>query len=571
MSMIVNLNPNLIDKSPLNPRVRMDEEGLEDLVGSIKERGLLQHLGAREKDDGRYELVWGERRWTASCRACLEEVPVKLLELSDKEAFELMVIENVSREDLTVVEEAKAYKKMIEEFGYTQSEVASRMNISTSRLSRVLDVNKFDSEVQEALEKKPGDEGYLPLYAVNVAAQLGDSFDRHEALKLAREANGPRSAKKAVDDAFLRPQKESEEWAAMEVRGGWDEGVVIEKATYEESRRIFPHLADRLIAFTAEGFVLAEEVPSDEMLGENTPDKKWRWGDYAEILEVPLKAVVDGNMKLRHLVSVSKLLDADLNINTFVLTLKDGCLNIEGGYELVDVSRFMFMAAEGALGGPGSSYQGNYLPDIEEPGGVSLVEGEFRVFPPEEGGLRLGGIKTESGASVKFSAQNHEWPFYGVRLCGCHFRQEFEGLRDLATQGEESVEVRDEVSDEEVEARRCKMKRMLQDLDDGVRSTVREGLVVDASLLVVAASALHEIGIAGFDQDESPFVKLLNLLGIPEDEEGLVMSCWPGFASTREGYESGVVCAWVYYWMESAEEPEDSNAWKRALEVYCES
>ena len=116
---------DLIDPSPYQPRTRFAEVGLEELAQSIRSSGIIQPLVAR-KIGSRYQLIAGERRWRASQRAQLLRVPVVLREVSDEQALELTLVENIQREDLNPIEQARAFDRLMEEFHLTQDEVASR-------------------------------------------------------------------------------------------------------------------------------------------------------------------------------------------------------------------------------------------------------------------------------------------------------------------------------------------------------------------------------------------------------------------------------------------------------------
>lgn len=123
-----------IHPADVQPRKHFDQEALEDLAASIKESGLIQPLVVRERD-GRYELIAGERRWRASQLAGLTEVPVVLKDVDDAVAFALALIENIQRQDLNPVEEAMAYERLIEEFEFTQAELAEQVGKSRSAIA----------------------------------------------------------------------------------------------------------------------------------------------------------------------------------------------------------------------------------------------------------------------------------------------------------------------------------------------------------------------------------------------------------------------------------------------------
>jgi len=121
----LQIDIDLIDPSPYQPRTRFAEAGMDELAQSIRSSGIIQPLVAR-KIGSRYQLIAGERRWRASQRAQLLRVPVILREVSDEQALELTLVENIQREDLNPIEQARAFDRLMEQFHLTQDEVASR-------------------------------------------------------------------------------------------------------------------------------------------------------------------------------------------------------------------------------------------------------------------------------------------------------------------------------------------------------------------------------------------------------------------------------------------------------------
>ncbi len=126
--------------SPLQPRRRFDEAELESLAESIRERGILQPLLVRPATSGAagYEIVAGERRWRAAQRAGLHEVPAVVRELSDQETLEFALIENLQRADLSPLDEAQAFRRLVDEFGHTQDELAQAIGKSRSHVANTL-------------------------------------------------------------------------------------------------------------------------------------------------------------------------------------------------------------------------------------------------------------------------------------------------------------------------------------------------------------------------------------------------------------------------------------------------
>ncbi|WKW50103.1 ParB/RepB/Spo0J family partition protein [Rhodomicrobium lacus] len=136
--------------SAFNPRKNFNEAELDELAGSIREKGLVQPIVVRPSDAAQtsYEIVAGERRWRAAQRASLHTVPVIVRSLSDQEALELAIIENVQRADLNAIEEAGGYKELVERFGYTQEELAGIIGKSRSHLANTMRLLKLPEPVQ---------------------------------------------------------------------------------------------------------------------------------------------------------------------------------------------------------------------------------------------------------------------------------------------------------------------------------------------------------------------------------------------------------------------------------------
>jgi ParB family chromosome partitioning protein len=133
-----------------NPRHDFDSEQLDELTASIKEKGVMQPLLVRPMaDPDRFEIIAGERRWRAAQRAGLHDVPVIVREVDDKEALELAIIENVQRVDLNALEEAQGYEQLIEQFSYTQQDLAQVIGKSRSHVANTLRLLKLPREVRD--------------------------------------------------------------------------------------------------------------------------------------------------------------------------------------------------------------------------------------------------------------------------------------------------------------------------------------------------------------------------------------------------------------------------------------
>lgn len=142
-----------IRANPDQPRRRFEEADLASLAESIAEKGVLQPLLVRPAPDGQgYEIVAGERRWRAAQRARVHDIPVIVRDLSDREAIEIAIVENVQRADLNPVEEARAFKQLTERFGHTQEEIARAVSKSRSHVANALRLLALPESVLDHLE-----------------------------------------------------------------------------------------------------------------------------------------------------------------------------------------------------------------------------------------------------------------------------------------------------------------------------------------------------------------------------------------------------------------------------------
>ncbi|MCP5075652.1 MAG: ParB/RepB/Spo0J family partition protein [Rhodobacteraceae bacterium] len=145
----------LLRRNPHNPRKTFGEAELDELAKSIKEKGLLQPIMVRplHGESSSYEIVAGERRWRASQRAGIHDVPVLIRELTDSEALEFALIENVQRSDLNALEEALGYRQLMDQFSYTQEKMAESLGKSRSHIANTLRLLKLPEGVQEHLRQ----------------------------------------------------------------------------------------------------------------------------------------------------------------------------------------------------------------------------------------------------------------------------------------------------------------------------------------------------------------------------------------------------------------------------------
>ena len=147
------------------PRKVFDEETLQDLTNSIKERGIIQPIIVRKSQDNilKYEIVAGERRWIAAQRAGLHEVPVVIIEADDLRSLEFAIVENVQRNDLNAIEEAQGYKRLINEFSYDQEKVDKFIGKSRSHITNFLRLLTLPDEVLKLIESKKLTPGHAKI------------------------------------------------------------------------------------------------------------------------------------------------------------------------------------------------------------------------------------------------------------------------------------------------------------------------------------------------------------------------------------------------------------------------
>jgi len=143
----------IIERNPYQTRQHLDEAALAELIASIKSSGVVQPIVLRPISAGRYQLVAGQRRWEASKRAGKTSIPAVVRELSDQQAMELTIIENIQRQDLNTMEQARAFERLGREFGLTQENMAQRTGIDRTTVSNFVRLLKLPVDVQALIEQ----------------------------------------------------------------------------------------------------------------------------------------------------------------------------------------------------------------------------------------------------------------------------------------------------------------------------------------------------------------------------------------------------------------------------------
>ena len=213
-----------LSRNPYQPRQNFKEEKLEELSNSIRKNGIIQPIAVRpnKKEAGKYEIVAGERRWLAAQRAGLHKIPVTILELSDVESLEVAIVENIQRDDLNPVEEARGYKRLNEEFKYDHESISKLMSKSSSHVSNTLRLLTLPSDVISMLEEGTLTSGQArPLIGISNASSIAEEIvsNNYSARKveyLIRNKKGNLKEKK-VDANILKVQEKIQKTLGLKV------------------------------------------------------------------------------------------------------------------------------------------------------------------------------------------------------------------------------------------------------------------------------------------------------------------------------------------------------------------
>lgn len=202
-----------VEPNPDQPRKHFHKEALEELAASIGRHGIIQPILVRPSGDGGYQIVAGERRWRAAQIAQLHEVPIVVRELSDTDALEVAIIENIQRSDLDPVEEAAGYKQLVDRFGHTQEELAEVLGRSRSHIANMLRLLNLPKEVQDFLSSGQLTAGHAralitaedPVSLARTAVARGMTVRQVEAMakgRMAPAADEPKTAKDADTESL---------------------------------------------------------------------------------------------------------------------------------------------------------------------------------------------------------------------------------------------------------------------------------------------------------------------------------------------------------------------------------
>ena len=213
-----------LSRNPYQPRQHFSEEKLEELASSIRKNGIIQPIAVRpnKNENGKYEIVAGERRWIAAQRAGLHEIPVRVLELSDVESLEVAIVENIQRDDLNPIEEARGYKRLNEEFKYDHESISKLMSKSRSHISNTLRLLTLPKDVVAMLEEGTLTSGQArPLIGITNASSIAEeivakNYSARKVEYLTRSKQG-KFKEKQIDANLLKEQEKIEKILGLKV------------------------------------------------------------------------------------------------------------------------------------------------------------------------------------------------------------------------------------------------------------------------------------------------------------------------------------------------------------------
>ena len=213
-----------LTRNPYQPRQNFKEEKLEELANSIRKNGIIQPIAVRlnKNETGKYEIVAGERRWLAAQKAGLHEIPVAILDLSDVESLEVAIVENIQRDDLNPIEEAKGYKRLNEEFKYDHESISKLMSKSRSHISNTLRLLTLPSDVISMLEEGTLTSGQArPLIGISNASSIAEeivskNYSARKVEYLVRNKKG-NPKEKIVDANIIKAQEKIQKSLGLKV------------------------------------------------------------------------------------------------------------------------------------------------------------------------------------------------------------------------------------------------------------------------------------------------------------------------------------------------------------------
>jgi ParB family transcriptional regulator, chromosome partitioning protein len=214
-----------LSRNPYQPREIFDETKLRELTNSIKKNGIIQPIAVRPKksDPGKYEIIAGERRWLAAQRAGLHELPVNILDLNDVETLEVAIVENIQRDDLNSIEEARGYQRLSDEFNYDHESISKLMSKSRSHISNTLRLLSLPRDIISMIEEGTLTSGQArPLIGLVNASSIAEeivskNYSARKVEYLVKKKKVPISDSKEKNTNILKTQERIEKILGLKV------------------------------------------------------------------------------------------------------------------------------------------------------------------------------------------------------------------------------------------------------------------------------------------------------------------------------------------------------------------
>ena len=214
-----------LSKNPYQPREFFNETKLEELTNSIKKNGVIQPIAVRPKksEPGKYEIIAGERRWLAAQKAGLHEIPVSILDLTDVESLEVAIVENVQRDDLNPIEEARGYKRLFQEFKHDHESISKLMSKSRSHISNTLRLLTLPKDIISMLEEGTLTSGQArPLIGLSNASSIAEeivskNYSARKIEYLVKSKKNLKSKDKSYDANIIKAQERIEKKLGLKV------------------------------------------------------------------------------------------------------------------------------------------------------------------------------------------------------------------------------------------------------------------------------------------------------------------------------------------------------------------
>ena len=211
-----------LERNKYQPRIHFDLKKIDELAQSIKKNGIIQPIAVRQSKNNTYEIIAGERRWLAAQKAGLHDVPVIVLNINDMQSLEIAIVENIQREDLNSIEEAKGYERLISEFNYDHERLSEFMSKSRSHISNTLRLLSLPREVIKMVE-----EGKL------TAGQVRPLVGRFNAITIAQSIIKEKLSSRSIEN-IVKNEKENENSKIVSTKKT-DPNILLEQRKIEEN------------------------------------------------------------------------------------------------------------------------------------------------------------------------------------------------------------------------------------------------------------------------------------------------------------------------------------------------